>query len=202
MGNDLKKKVKICGLSRECDISMVNELKPDFCGFIINFPKSKRNVNVDRLKELVKDLNPDVIPVGVFVNQPAELIAELLNDNVIAIAQLHGSEDNEYIKELRNLTNKTIWKAIQIKDKCDIISCNDCLADFLIIDSGQGSGVTFDWTFLEGLDRPFGLAGGLNLDNVGEALKTSARLLDVSGGVETDGFKDYDKVKAFIDSVR
>lgn len=199
---DVKKRIKICGLSRECDIAMVNDLGPDFCGFIINFPKSKRNISVDRLRELVKDLVPDVVPVGVFVNQPVELIAGLLNDNVIGVAQLHGSEDDDYILRLKALTEKTIWKAFQIREKSDIMAVNGCQADFVIIDSGQGSGKVFDWSLLEVVERPFGLAGGLSLDNVDEALKTSARLLDVSGGVETDGFKDCEKVKNFIERVR
>lgn len=196
------KKVKICGLSRPCDIEMVNDLKPDFCGFIINFPKSKRNISVDTLKELVRNLDADVIPVGVFVDQPAELIADLLNSNTLEIAQLHGHEDNDYIADLKKLTKKTIWQAFQIKDECDIMNANGSGADFIIVDSGQGSGKTFDWQFTQRINRPYGLAGGLDIDNVNMALNTNSRLLDVSGGVETDGFKDANKVREFIASVR
>ena len=96
-------KIKICGLSRECDIDFVNETKPDYAGFVVNFPKSRRNVSHDRARELASRLSPEITPVGVFVDERPEVIAELVNCGVIRAAQLHGSEDGEYIKNLRAL---------------------------------------------------------------------------------------------------
>ena len=83
-------RIKICGLTRPEDIQAVNQAKPDFCGFIVEFPKSRRNVTVDQLKALRKELDESILPVGVFVNAPVELPAQLLNEGTIALAQLHG----------------------------------------------------------------------------------------------------------------
>ena len=88
-------KIKLCGLSRQCDIEWANELKPDYIGFIF-WSKSKRNVSPERAKELKALLSPDIKAVGVFVDEPIENIAKLLSDNIIDLAQLHGSEDEEY----------------------------------------------------------------------------------------------------------
>ena len=109
------KKIKICGLTRPEDIETVNLLKPEYCGFVINFPKSKRNLIPEQVKLLRRELNPSVIPVGVFVNQPPELVAELLNQGVVSIAQLHGQETEEYLTTLRSLTVQPIWQAFQVK---------------------------------------------------------------------------------------
>lgn len=200
----MSKKVKICGLSRAVDIDVINQYKPDYCGFIIDFPKSHRNIGIDTLEKFTNQLDKNnVTPVGVFVNEPVETVAELLNDDIIRVAQLHGSEDNEYISELKMLTNNaTVWQAIQIKSDEDIEKANTSTADFIILDAGQGAGVTFDWSHLAKVNRDYGLAGGLNFDNIGDALKTGATLLDVSGGVETDRLKDAEKIKRFIELVR
>ena len=95
------KKIKICGLYRDEDINIINEYLPDYCGFIINFPKSHRNISIEKLKALRERLDKKVIPVGVFVDQSPKVIADLLNENVISIAQLHGMENDEYIKDLK-----------------------------------------------------------------------------------------------------
>ena len=101
-----KTKIKICGLRRREDILAVNEAKPDYCGFIIEFPKSIRSVTADEVRELVNDLSPDIQPVGVFVNAPMELVKALMDDGTLAMAQLHGQENESYITELK------VWQII------------------------------------------------------------------------------------------
>ena len=196
------KRVKICGLSREQDIQAVNEVQPDFCGFIIHFPKSRRSISVDRLRQLRAGLCNSVCPVGVFVDEPVENIAALLREHVISVAQLHGTEDRCYIQSLRRQSESPIWQAFQIRTEADVQRANGSLADLVLLDAGQGSGKTFDWTLLKKITRPFGLAGGLQQENLPAALQTTAVLLDVSGGVETNGYKDPEKMKQFVEAVR
>ena len=196
------KKIKICGLSRMADIEAVNAVKPEYCGFVIDFPKSKRNVDKETVKKLSASLEREIVPVGVFVDKSPEDVALLLNSFVISAAQLHGSEDNEYIKKLRTLTDKEIWQAFRITSHKDIEKAYESKADFVLLDAGQGCGESFDWSLLRGFDRSFALAGGLNVGNLAEALQTEAVLLDVSGGVETNGVKDDAKIREFVDTVR
>ena len=94
-------KIKICGLFRPCDVDYVNEARPDWCGFIVNFPKSHRNRTPDQVRTLRARLDPAVIPVGVFVDRPVGEVAGLLNDGTITVAQLHGHEDEDYLAALR-----------------------------------------------------------------------------------------------------
>ena len=115
-GNDSGTKIKICGLRRREDILAVNEAKPDYCGFIIEFPSSFRSVTADEVRELVKELDPEIRPVGVFVNAPMELVRTLLDDGTLALAQLHGQEDESYIRELKTYTDKLIIKAFYHKN--------------------------------------------------------------------------------------
>ena len=198
------KKIKICGLFRDEDIQAVNLSKPDFAGFIINFPKSHRNLSLEKLEMLTNQLSSDVKAVGVTVDQPVQMVAELINKKIIDISQLHGHEDNEYIQNLKELipAGTPIWQAIQIKSLEDVARANRSLADFIILDAGQGAGVTFDWSVLDGIDREYGLAGGINTDNIDKALKTRATLIDVSGGAETEKLKDPSKIHMIIERVR
>ena len=115
-----KTKIKICGLRRREDILAVNEAKPDYCGFIIEFPKSFRSVTADEVRDLVKDLIQEIQPVGVFVDAPMELVRSLLDDGTLALAQLHGQENESYIRELKKYTDKPIIKAFSIKTAEDI----------------------------------------------------------------------------------
>ena len=102
-GNDSGTKIKICGLRRREDILAVNEVKPDYCGFIIEFPSSFRSVTADEVRELVKELDPEIRPVGVFVNAPMELVRTLLDDGTLALVQLHGQEEEAYIRQLQEM---------------------------------------------------------------------------------------------------
>lgn len=214
-------KIKICGLKSEDDIKMVNELKPDYCGFIIDFPKSHRSKTPDEVRKLVSLLQKEeVVPVGVFVNEDVEIVASLINDGTISIAQLHGNEDENYISQLRKLIdNKSdnvysidnkdsdvkIIKAFQIKSEADFEIAKISKADMILLDQGQGSGETFDWSLIktEEICGKWILAGGLNEKNISLAIeKFSPYAVDLSSAVETDNKKDYHKVKNMIDMVR
>ena len=195
-------KIKLCGLSRQCDIEWANELKPDYIGFIF-WSKSKRNVSPEKAKELKALLSPDIKAVGVFVDEPLEHIAKLLNDNIIDLAQLHGSEDEEYIAKLRTLSDKPILKAFLLKSKEDAERAEKRTADHILLDSGMGTGKGFDRSLLKDIGRPYFLAGGLCPENVGIAVDTlSPFAVDVSSGIETDNFKDKNKMTAFVKAVR
>ncbi len=195
-------KIKFCGLSHPHDITIANELKPEYIGFVFA-PKSRRYVSSEKAVGLKKQLLPGIKAVGVFVDEPAETIASLLNQGVVNIAQLHGSEDEEYIGKLRTLTDKPIIKAFRIRAKKDIFAAENSTADAVLLDSGAGTGTVFDWTLLQGMKRPYFLAGGLNICNVGEAIsRLHPYAVDVSSGIETNGTKDKEKMTAFISAIR
>ena len=195
-------KIKLCGLSRQCDIEWANELKPDYIGFVFA-KKSKRYVSPEKAKALKSLLFPDIKAVGVFVDEPIGNIAKLLSDNIIDLAQLHGSEDEEYITRMKALTDKPVIKAFRIKNENDITSAKNCKADFILLDSGAGTGRSFNWNLLENIDRPYFLAGGLYPENVEIAIDTlSPFAVDVSSGIETDNLKDKNKMTAFVNAVR
>ena len=158
-------KIKLCGLSRPCDIEAANELKPDYIGFVFA-PKSRRYVTYKKAEELKSLLSPDIEAVGVFVNEPPQNVATLLKKGIIDIAQLHGDEDEDYIAELRLLTDKPIIKAFRIKTANDIKIVEQSTADDILLDSGAGTGTVFDWELLKSIQRPYFLAGGLDARNV------------------------------------
>ncbi len=196
-----KTKVKFCGLKRIEDIEAANALKPDFAGFVF-WEKSSRNVSAKDAVALGKALLPEIKKVGVFVDEAPEKVAALLTDKVIDIAQLHGSEDEGYIARLRELTGDApIIKAFVIRSNDDLERAKESSADYLLLDSGKGTGQTFNWELIKeaGFDRPYFLAGGLGVENVAEAVKElNPYAVDVSSGIETEGIKDPDKMSKFI----
>ncbi|MBS7397201.1 MAG: phosphoribosylanthranilate isomerase [Ruminiclostridium sp.] len=195
-------KIKLCGLSRKCDIEWANALKPEYIGFVF-WSKSKRNVPPEKAKELKDLLSPDIKAVGVFVDEPIENVAELLNDNIIDIAQLHGGEDEEYIKKLRALSGKPIIKAFLLKSESDAERAEKSTADYILVDSGTGTGKSFDWELLKNISRPYFLAGGLCCENISQAITAlDPYAVDVSSGIETNGCKDKNKMAAFVAAVR
>ena len=195
-------KIKLCGLSRKCDIEWANALKPEYIGFVF-WSKSKRNVPPEKAKELKDLLSPDIKAVGVFVDEPIENVAELLNDNIIDIAQLHGGEDEEYIKKLRTLSDKPIIKAFLLKSESDAERAEKSTADYILVDSGTGTGKSFDWELLKNISRPYFLAGGLCCENISQAITAlDPYAVDVSSGIETNGCKDKNKMAAFVAAVR
>jgi phosphoribosylanthranilate isomerase len=196
-------KIKLCGLSRLCEIEAVNELKPEYIGFVF-VPGSKRYVSAKQAGALKNHLDPQIQTVGVFVNESLEIIVELLKSGMIDLAQLHGSESEQYIQELKRLTKKPVIKAFSIRSKQDIEAVKASGADYVLVDSGTGgTGRVFDWGLLQAVNRPYFLAGGLEVQNVALALKTlNPYGVDVSSGIETDGYKDKNKMAEFVSAVR
>ena len=196
-------KIKLCGLSRPCDIEWANALMPDYIGFVFA-QKSKRNVSPERAKALREGLDSNIRAVGVFVNEAPEAVADLLNTGVIDMAQLHGGEDEEYIKALRGLTDKPLIKAFRVDGPADLEKARRSSADYVLLDNGAGgTGTAFDWALLKGFDRPYFLAGGLGPGNVRQAIMAlDPFAVDVSSGIETNGAKDYMKMTAFVNATR
>ena len=151
-----------------------------------------------------QQLAAEIAAVGVFVNETPEAVAALLNAGVIDIAQLHGSEDETYIRQLRQQTDKAIIKAFSVRGAQDIAAAEISSADYVLLDSGQGgTGTAFDWTLLQTMRRPYILAGGLQVNNVAAAVRQlHPYAVDVSSGVETEGVKDGEKIKQFVQMVR
>ena len=195
-------RIKLCGLTRPCDIEAVNILEPEYIGFVFA-PKSKRYVTHDQATGLKHQLSPGITVVGVFVNETPETVVYLLSSGIIDIAQLHGSESETYIKNLRQLTAKPIIKAFRIKTANDLAKAVSSSADYVLLDSGAGTGTVFEWNLIQNIKRPYFLAGGLTPANVGPAIRTlSPFAVDVSSGIETSGLKDKTKMAAFIAAVR
>lgn len=197
-------KIKICGLRRPEDIAYVNEAKPDFAGFIIDVPKSRRNVPREKVWELTALLSPEILPVGVFVNAPMETILSLVTDGTLKAVQLHGQESQSYLEELKKQVAVPLIRAFSIRSPEDLTGAEKSPADFVLLDNGAGgTGETFDWSLLSSFDRPFFLAGGLRLENIAEAVsRFHPYALDLSSGVETDGYKDKEKIIAAVAAVR
>ncbi len=195
-------KIKLCGLKRPCDIAYVNELAPDYIGFIFA-KESKRYVTLEEAKGLRNELESGIVPVGVFVDEEKEQIAKLVKQNIIEAVQLHGRETEEYIQELRTMVSCPIIKAFRVESKADVAAANESLADYVLLDSGGGSGVTFDWSLIKAMNRPYFLAGGLTPENVSEAVKELQPFaVDASSSLETEGVKDREKMTAFVKAVR
>ena len=194
--------IKLCGLSRPCDIEAANVLLPEYIGFVFA-EKSRRRVTFEQAAELKKLLDPGIKAVGVFVNERPETIAQLLNADIIDLAQLHGDEDGEYIKRLRALSPKPIIQAFRISGAEDLLYAAGSSADYVLLDSGAGTGTAFDWNIIRNIDRPYFLAGGLDPKNVGKAVRTlHPYAVDVSSGIETGGLKDREKMAEFTAAVR
>lgn len=150
-------RIKLCGLSRFCDIVAANEQKPDYIGFVFA-PNSRRYVTYEKALEL---------------------------------------------KRLRLLTDQPIIKAFRIETANDIETAAQSMADHILLDSGAGTGTVFDWNLLKSIKRPYFLAGGLDVLNVAEAVRTLHPFaVDVSSGIESDGVKDQTKMAAFTAAVR
>lgn len=196
-------KIKLCGLTRPEDITAANALEPEYIGFVFA-PKSKRAVSRETAAELKAQLSPEIQAVGVFVNEKPETVAGLLNAGIIDIAQLHGQEDENYIESLRKLTNKPLIQAFRVTDAESLNKAEKSPADLILLDSGAGgTGTAFNWTLLEKFKRPYFLAGGLDSDTVGDAVKRfHPYAVDVSSGIETAGKKDEQKMAAFVAAVR
>ena len=199
-------KIKICGLRRQEDIESVNLMEPDYVGFV--FAKSRRQISNKEAGTLKEKLNPNIQVVGVFVNEEVSKILELVKEGIINLIQLHGDEDAEYIKYLTACTAAKIIKAIRVKDQESLNHIKQLPGDYLLFDTYKndhygGSGERFDWSLLSNIDRRYFLAGGINTDNVEVAIRlTKPYGIDISSGVETDGYKDREKIIDFVKKVR
>lgn len=223
--------IKLCGLTRDQDIEIANKLKPEYIGFVF-WDRSSRNVSAMQAARLKGKLDPEIKAVGVFVNAPAEQVISLHNVGIIDVAQLHGNENEDYIKKLHDADMKVI-KAFKMK-KADeneheeifnkeeiretsektknsgynsadniISEAIESSADYIMFDPGKGEGATFNWQLIKDVEREFFLAGGLTPENVGNAVKTVHPFaVDVSSGIENDGHKDEEKMTKFVENVR
>ena len=196
-------KIKLCGLTRPCDIEAVNELQPDYIGFVFA-KKSRRYVSPEKAKELKAMLAPGIQAVGVFVNEEPEQIAALLEAGTINVVQLHGQESETEIRRLRELTDHPLIQAFRIDTEQDVERANASTADYVLLDSGAGgTGTVFDWDLLQAIRRPYFLAGGLDTENLGTVkAKLNPYGVDVSSGIETGGYKDKEKMTAFVAAAR
>ena len=195
-------KIKLCGLTRSCDIEYVNELLPEYIGFVFA-PKSRRYISPEKAEVLREHLDDRITPMGVFVDEKIEVIADLIKRKIIDIVQLHGNESEKYITGLRRVIDCPVIKAFRIESEADIASANQSSADYVLLDSGGGTGKVFDHSLLKDIARPYFLAGGLTPENVETAVKQLAPFaVDASTSLETDGFKDKIKMTAFVNAVR
>ena len=208
-------KVKMCGISKVETIPAVVEAKPDYMGLV--FAPSKRQVTVDQAKTLVEELhkqyavryNSETIKtVGVFVNETIENLLKIAEEVKLDVIQLHGDEDESFIQILKEQSNVEVWKAVQVRSAADAEKWIDSSADMLLFDAYHkdergGTGEVFDWSALDEFERPFMLAGGIDSTNVARAIRTVRPYgIDISSGIETNGVKDNEKVKAFTNIVR
>ena len=196
-------KIKICGLKRLEDVEIVNKYKPDFVGFV--FADSKRKVTPDLARQMKQNLDDSIQSVGVFVDAAIDEILEIHKRGIIDMAQLHGSESDEYIEELKKKSNcqLKIINAIEMDDEKDLLEYDNSTADYLLFDSGKGSGKTFDWRLIrQDLKKEFFLAGGLNYQNISQAINEfDPYAIDLSSSVETNGYKDELKIKKVMEAM-
>ncbi len=199
--NDVR--IKICGLMRPEDIETVNELKPDFAGFILAAGRA-RTLSPQRMRELTEGLRPGILRSAVFLDQDPEWIRELAAEDLMDVIQLHGHESDETVRQLQRQTGRMVIKAFRIESGADIEKARESSADLVLLDHGAGgTGEAFDWSLAGDLGRPFLLAGGLDPDNVTCALeKIRPYGVDVSSGVETEKRKDPEKMRRFVEAVR
>ena len=223
----MKMKLKLCGLSRPQDIEAANALMPDYVGFVFA-RKSRRYISPETAAALRNLLHPGIQAVGVFTDEKPELVAALVRDHIIDVIQLHGHEDRDYISYLRTLTSAPIIQAVCIRDESDLERAQESSADLILLDSAAGgSGVSFDWSILSRVTRPYFLAGGLTAENVRDALTATLPYaltaaapcalaaaapcapaaavpyaVDVSSGIEADGWKGKIKMEQIVRAVR
>lgn len=198
-------KIKLCGMFRDCDIDYANEAKPDYVGFILGFPKSHRNIDAETARQLRSRLDTGIKAVGVFVNSPETTCAEYANCGIIDVIQLHGDEDADFIRRLRELTGAPIIKAAKIRTPEDVGRVQALGADYVLLDNGTGTGEMFDHSLLDSAEirQPFFLAGGLTPENLRQAAESvRPYCVDLSSGVETDRLKDREKMLEAVRVIR
>lgn len=196
-------KIKICGIKNENEAKIINECMPDIAGFV--FASGKRQIDINKAKILKKIINPEIETAGIFVEQNEDEILEIYNEKIIDIIQLHGDYDEQTIKNLKEKTNAKIIKVIRVKEGFYKI---ETLADFILFDTYSkdkygGLNKTFDWNIKIISNVPYFVAGGINENNIIEMVKKLTPYgVDISSGVEVDGFKTKEKVFNIIKIIK
>lgn len=196
-------KIKICGIKNENEAKIINECMPDIAGFV--FASGKRQIDINKAKILKKIINPEIETAGIFVEQNEDEILKIYNEKVIDIIQLHGDYDERTIKNLKEKTNAKIIKVIRVKEGFYKI---ETLADFILFDTYSkdkygGLNKTFDWNIKIISNVPYFVAGGINENNIIEMVKKLTPYgVDISSGVEVDGFKTKEKVFNIIKIIK
>ena len=203
-------KIKLCGMMKPCDIEYANRVKPDLVGFI--FANTRRKISAAQAKQFRKALDAEISAVGVFVNEDISVITSLVQDGCIDMIQLHGEEDADYIRRLREICDVPVIKAVKVQTVEQIRQAAALPVDYLLLDTYRkgvlgGTGEAFDWELLreakaaagdtaegELFGKPYFLAGGLHAGNLREAAALGSYGLDISSGIETDGSKDFTKM--------
>lgn len=211
-------KIKLCGMMKPCDIEYANRVKPDFVGFI--FANTRRKISAAQAKQFREALDAEIPAVGVFVNEDISVIVSLVQDGCIDMIQLHGEEDADYIRRLREICGVPVIKAVKVQTVEQIRQAAALPVDYLLLDTYRkgvlgGTGEAFDWELLreakaaagdtaegELFGKPYFLAGGLHAGNLREAAALGSYGLDVSSGIETEGSKDFDKMVEVVNIVR
>ena len=224
-------KVKMCGISKVETIPAIIDAKPDYMGLVFAPSKRQVTVEQAKtlVEELYKQnvvgnnseaeqtepvtsldtaSSETIKTVGVFVNETIENLLKIAEEVKLDVIQLHGDEDESFIQILKEQSNVEVWKAVQVRRATDAEKWIDSSADMLLFDAYHkdergGTGEVFDWSCLDEFERPFMLAGGIDSTNVARAIRTVRPYgLDISSGIETNGVKDDEKMKAFTNIVR
>jgi len=203
--------VKICGLSDEASVRAAVEGGADMVGFVF-FEASPRHVTPEQAGELTKAVSQGVTRVGLVVDAGDELLAEIAEKAGVDMLQLHGTETPERVRDIRERFGLPVMKVLPVADAADVARAKDyeTIADRLMFDAKPpadatrpgGNARAFDWPLLKGITVrvPWVLAGGLNAENLAEAVKASgAEAVDVSSGVEdAPGRKCLEKIAEFL----
>ena len=198
-------KIKFCGIRRIEDVMLMNSFMPDYAGFV--FSQSRRQINLSTAIVLSNMLHKKIKKVGVFVNEKIEHIAQISHISRLDVIQLHGDENEEYIRNLKKLLiDKEIWKAVRVSSPCDVEKSAELSVDMLILDSFSenqygGTGKLADLSSIKKADlkRDFFIAGGLNSQNINSIVdEIKPAGVDISSGIEIDGYKDEEKIREIM----
>lgn len=198
-------KIKFCGIRRIEDVMLMNEFMPDYAGFV--FSQSRRQINLATAVMLSNMLHKKIKKVGVFVNERIEHVAQISHITGLDVIQLHGYEDEAYIENLKKLLiDKEFWKAVRVSSPCDVEKSAKISVDMLLLDSFSenqygGTGYVADLSSIKKADlkREFFIAGGLNSQNINSIIdEIKPAGVDISTGIEVDGYKNKEKIKEIM----
>lgn len=202
-------RIKFCGIRRLEDVAAVNLCQPDYMGMILS-GGFRRSISQEQAQRLVQEKSDAIAAVGVFVNESSEIICRMAEQLHLQVIQLHGNESAEQIQTLQQKTGLPVWKALRIDTLEELESAGTNPADCLILEGKTGAGiggtgVCADWELLarHSWNRSFFLAGGLQPENVLEAIATvSPTGVDFSSGIEEDGVKSLRRMKQLMTLIR